>query len=159
MTSPESWRDWTGAIVETMPTRIQVGTSAYVLNAEGALLLQRREDNGHWAMPGGRLDAGEDLQTCVVREVLEESGLQVRVARLIGLYSNPREFMLAQYPDGIVQMVNACFECVIIGGELTISTESTDIGFFDLDALPEPLLLTHKIRIADAEKGGEAIVR
>jgi glycerol-1-phosphatase len=155
------WRDWTGAIVETLPTRIQVGTSAYVRNAAGQLLLQQRADNGHWAMPGGRLDPGEDLSTCAVREVREETGLEVRVLRLIGVYSNPCEFMLATYPDGnSAQMVNACFECEITGGELRMSDESTAIGFFDLDALPQPLLLTHIARIRDAGAGrGEAFVR
>jgi ADP-ribose pyrophosphatase YjhB (NUDIX family) len=151
--------DWTGAPVATPPTRIQVGTSAFVLNERGQLLLQRREDNGHWAMPGGRLDPGEDLQTCAIREVFEETGLRVRIVRLIGVYSNPAEYMIAQYRDGVVQMVNACFECAITGGELTISDESTDIGFFDLDALPNPLLLTHKVRVADARVGGAAVVK
>jgi 8-oxo-dGTP pyrophosphatase MutT (NUDIX family) len=151
--------DWTGAPVTTPPTRIQVGTSAYVLNTHGQLLLQQREDNGHWAMPGGRLDPGEDLQACAVREVFEETGLRVRVTRLIGVYSNPAEYMIAQYKDGVVQMVNLCFECAIIGGDLTISHESTDIGFFDLDALPAPLLLTHNIRIADARANTPAVYR
>ncbi|MCX6017570.1 MAG: NUDIX domain-containing protein [Chloroflexi bacterium] len=143
--------DWTGAPVAGMPEKIHVGTSAVVFDEHGRLLLQQREDNRHWAMPGGRLDPGEDLQTCAVREVFEETGLRVRVKRLVGLYSNPREFSIARYPDGtITQTVNACFECEIVGGTLTISHESVAIGFYELGALPVPLLLTHKIRIADA---------
>jgi 8-oxo-dGTP pyrophosphatase MutT (NUDIX family) len=144
-------RDWTGAIVERLPGKIQVGASAVVFDASGKLLLQLRSDNHHWAMPGGRLDPGEDIRTCAVREVFEETGLQVRVLRVVGLYSDPYQFMIARYPDGTTtQMFNVCFECAIIGGELTLSDESLEIGFFDLNALPEPLLLTHKPRIADA---------
>jgi hypothetical protein len=47
-------------------------------------------------------------------------------------------------------MGNLCFECEVIGGQLTCSSESLEVGFFPLDALPQPLLLTHKIRIQDA---------
>lgn len=157
---PALLRDWTGAVVAGMPDKIQVGTSAYVRDAQGRLLLQQREDNRHWAMPGGRLDPGEDLRTCVIREVFEESGLRVRVTRLIGVYSDPRQFMIAQYPDGnVAQMVNVCFECEITGGALTISDESVDIGFFALDSLPTPLLLTHRPRIADAQAEPGPVVR
>jgi ADP-ribose pyrophosphatase YjhB (NUDIX family) len=153
-------RDWTGAPVDAMPNKIQAGTSALILNAHGQILLQQREDNQHWAMPGGRLDPGEDLRTCCIREVFEETGLRVEIKRLIGVYSDPRQFMIARYPDGnITQMLNVCFECVIIGGELTLSHESLQLGFFDLDALPEPMLLTHRVRIADANSGGEPAVR
>jgi ADP-ribose pyrophosphatase YjhB (NUDIX family) len=159
MSASPPLRDWTGAIVTSTPTRIQVGTSAYVLNQAGQLLLQKREDNSHWAMPGGRLDAGEDLRACALREVFEETGLRVEIKRLIGVYSDPQQFMIASYSDGVVQMVNVCFECEVTGGELALSHESTDIGFFDLDALPEPMLLTHTIRIADARAASAAVVR
>jgi ADP-ribose pyrophosphatase YjhB (NUDIX family) len=153
-------RDWTGAPVAHMPQHITVGTSAFVRDADGRLLLQRREDNGHWAMPGGRLDPGEDLQTCAVREVFEETGLRVRIVRLIGVYSDPRQFSIASYPDGSqTQTVNACFECEIVGGELTISHESTALDFYDINALPTPLLRTHEIRIADALRAAAPFVR
>ena len=153
MNNSEILHDWTGAPVRQMPREINVGTSAFVLNERGQLLLQQREDNRHWAMPGGRLDPGEDLQTCAVREVFEETGLRVHVVRLIGMYSDPRQFSIATYPDGAqVQTVNACFECEIVGGALAISHERVELGFYDMNALPAPLLLTHKIRIADAQQ-------
>lgn len=144
-------RDWTGAIIDTLPSTIQPGASAVVFNAQRQLLLQRRADNGHWAMPGGRLDPGEDIQTCAIREVREETGLEVRIVRLVGVYSDPYQHMIARYPNGVVtQLLNLCFECEIVGGVLTLSDESTDLGFFDVNALPEPLLLTHRPRIVDA---------
>lgn len=150
-TDKRELRDWTGAIIEHLPNKIQVGASAVVFDASGKLLLQLRSDNRHWAMPGGRLDPGEDIQTCAIREVFEETGLHVRVLRVVGLYSDPYQFMIARYPDGnTTQMFNVCFECEITGGELTLSDESLEIGFFDVTALPEPLLFTHKPRIADA---------
>jgi ADP-ribose pyrophosphatase YjhB (NUDIX family) len=145
-------RDWTGAPIDA-PTQIQVGTSAFVLNSEGKLLLQQRDDNRHWAMPGGRLDPGETISDCAVREVFEETGLRVKIKRLIGVYSDPQQYMLAQNRHGkIVQMVNCCFECEIIGGEMKLSDESIDIGFFDTQNLPQPMLLNHLVRIEDAQK-------
>lgn len=145
-------RDWTGASIDA-PTHIQVGTSAFVLNSEGKLLLQQRADNRHWAMPGGRLDPGETISDCAVREMFEETGLRVKIKRLIGVYSDPQQYMLAQNRNGkIVQMVNCCFECEIIGGEMRLSDESIDIGFFDIQNLPQPMLLTHLVRIEDAQR-------
>lgn len=143
--------DWTGALVDQLPKHIQVGASAFILNDQGKLLLQQREDNRHWAMPGGRQDVGESIAQTCTREVWEETGFHVNIKRLIGVYSDPAQFMIARYPDGkVVQMINVCFECTIAGGQMTLSPESVDIGFYDLQALPSPILLTHKIRIEDA---------
>jgi ADP-ribose pyrophosphatase YjhB (NUDIX family) len=144
-------RDWTGDIVTRRPERIQYGASAFILNPQGHLLLQLRRDNKHWALPGGRQDIGESIAQTCLREVWEETGLRVRIKRLIGVYTDPTQFMIARYgEDEIVQMGNLCFECEVIGGQLTCSSESLEVGFFPLDALPQPLLLTHKIRIQDA---------
>jgi 8-oxo-dGTP pyrophosphatase MutT (NUDIX family) len=143
--------DWTGAAVTCRPERIQYGASAFILNEQGHLLLQLRCDNRHWAMPGGRQDVGESIAQTCLREVWEETGFHVRIKRLIGVYTDPAQFMIARYGNGeLVQMGNLCFECEILDGRLACSPESLDVGFFPLDALPQPLLLTHKIRIQDA---------
>ncbi len=145
--------DWTGQPVVTFPQKITPGASAFVLNDKGELLLQKRSDNGHWCMPGGRMDPGESIAQTCVREVWEETGLRVRVVRLIGVYSDPRDYAIATYPDGNAnQLLSLNFECEITGGELTLSDEGTELGFYPLDALPQPMLLTHKIRIEDALK-------
>ncbi|MFC1465356.1 MAG: NUDIX domain-containing protein [Candidatus Brachytrichaceae bacterium NZ_4S206] len=143
--------DWTGAPIDRLPDRIQSSASAFILNEQGHVLLQLRQDNHHWALPGGRQDVGESITQTCVREVWEETGLRVRVKRLIGIYSDPTQFLVARYPSGeVVQICNVCFECEIIGGQIAISSESIDIGFYPPDELPEPILLTHKIRIQDA---------
>ncbi len=153
MQSPHFF-DMTGAPVHEMPHRVQPGASAFVLNDKGELLLQKREDNGFWGMPGGRADPGESIATTCAREVWEETGFEVRVDRLIGVYSDPTQFNIGRYRDGAVnQFVNLCFACTITGGAICTSDESTDIGFFSLDALPEPLLESHRVRIADARVG------
>ncbi len=144
-------RDWTGALVERLPEVVVVSTSAFVTDRHGHVLLHRRADNGYWSLPGGRVNPGESVVEACAREVLEETGLWVRVGRLIGVYSDPRQGAIAVYPGGISQQfVNLCFACDVLEGELRASPESTAIGFFPPEALPEPLLLAHRLRIADA---------
>jgi 8-oxo-dGTP pyrophosphatase MutT (NUDIX family) len=143
--------DATGQPLNEMPHRIAASASAFVLDAQGRILLQKREDNGYWGMPAGHADVGESITETAMRETFEETGFVVRIDRLVGVYSDPTQFNVMRYPDGgITQFVNLCFACTIIGGEMQISDESTDIGFFALDALPQPMLESHKIRIADA---------
>jgi 8-oxo-dGTP pyrophosphatase MutT (NUDIX family) len=113
--------------------------------------MERRSDNGFWGMPGGGVDVGESVEQAVKREVVEETGLLVEVKRLVGVYSDPRGYNIAAYPDGnVLQGVSFLFECAYVDGELHISHESTDIGYFAIDDLPAPMLLSHSLRIADA---------
>ena len=143
--------DATGAPFDEMPHKLRAGATAFVLDAQGRVLLQKRADNGYWGMPAGHADIGESIAETAVRETFEETGFIVKVDRLVGVYSDPTRFSVMRYPDGgITQFVALCFACTITGGEMTISDESTDIGFFALDALPTPMLESHKLRIADA---------
>ena len=75
------------------------GTSGSIFDPAGKkLLLTRRTDNGAWGLPGGAMDAGESASEGCAREVLEETGLVVRINRLIGVYSSPD--MVVEYPSG-----------------------------------------------------------
>jgi ADP-ribose pyrophosphatase YjhB (NUDIX family) len=60
-----------------------------VTNDAGEILLQRRSDNDLWALPGGTMDLGERIAETVVREVREETGLEVEVTGIVGVYSDP----------------------------------------------------------------------
>ena len=144
----------TGQRLDGMPKEIRPGTTAAIFDERGAVLLQKRSDNGFWGLPGGGVDIGESVEQCVIREVLEETGLIVTVKRLVGIYSDPRSYSVAVYPDGgVVQYVGALFECVRVSEELRISDESTDIGYFAVDALPEGTMPGHWIRIQDVLVG------
>jgi ADP-ribose pyrophosphatase YjhB (NUDIX family) len=145
------------------PEAVRLCVSAVVWRAQGAgeLLLMRRSDNGQWGLPGGYVEPGESVVEATAREVREETGVGVEVGRLIGVYSDPRRQVIA-YPDGNrVQAVNLCFEALAVEqGEATTPEEALAVGYFSSDALPEPFVPIHTIRIADAlERGGGVRVR
>ncbi|MBN1178135.1 MAG: NUDIX domain-containing protein [Anaerolineae bacterium] len=116
---------------------IIVYTSAIVVDESGRVLLQRRSDFGGWGLPGGALERGEGLETCVVREVWEETGLRVVPERLVGIYSSPT--FDVTYPNADqVQQFTVCFACRAAGGTLRPDgQESLDLAYFPLDGLPE----------------------
>src|SRR5262245_28983808 len=80
---------------------IVVGVTAVVLNDAGQLLMIRRTDNDLYAIPGGAQEIGETISQTVVREVGEETGIEVEVTGLIGIYSDP-DHVIA-FTDGEVR--------------------------------------------------------
>jgi len=131
-------------------TLVVPATSAVVFNERGEILLQRRDDNGEWGLPGGIMEIGERIDQTLVREVEEETGLRVEPVRLVGLYTDPA--WTFTYPNGDrSQPVVACFEARIVGGCLRADgVESLEVGFFPPDRLPEPLDVRWRVRIEDA---------
>jgi len=144
------------------PSEVRLSVSAVVWRSPGApeLLLMRRSDNGRWGLPGGYVEPGESVLDATRREVREETGFEIELGRLVGVYSDPRHQVIA-YGDGRrVQAVNLCFEALPLEqGPATTPEETLDLGFFSHAALPEPFVPIHTIRIADAARGGEVRVR
>lgn len=129
---------------------IRPSVSAVIFDRQGQLLLQRRSDGGQWGLPGGSVEIGESITQAIRREVREETGLDVTVHRLVGVYSDPRR-QVVRYPSGDVwHYVNACVECVARGGVLTTSDETLELRYVRVDRLPRTLLTNHRIRIRDA---------
>ena len=103
-------------------------TTAVISDEQDRILLIKRRDNDLWALPGGGMDLGESIVETAVREVKEETGLDVEVTGLIGVYTNPRHVMA--YTDGEVrQQFSLCFTTRLIGGQLQVDSESTDIAW------------------------------
>jgi ADP-ribose pyrophosphatase YjhB (NUDIX family) len=145
------------------PTVIRLSVSAVVWRSArgGELLLMQRSDNGHWGLPGGYVELGESVAAACAREVLEETGVHAVVERLIGVYSDPSRQVI-DYGDGRrVHAVNLCFEARATGsGVATTPHETLATGYFDANALPQPFVPIHEVRIRDALTGAaEAAVR
>ena len=140
---------------------LRIGCSAILFDkARQKVLLTRRLDNGLWCLPGGHMEAGESVEECCVREVFEETGLQVCVKRLTGVYSNPDQLVV--YPDGNqAHFVVMNFEVEIVQGELGLSNETSEAGYFSLAEIATmPMHDRHADRIEDALKGqAEAYIR
>lgn len=129
---------------------VRPSVSAVIFDGRGRLLLQQRTDGGQWGLPGGSVEIGESVGQAVQREVREETGLDVAVRRLVGIYSDPG-LQIVRYPDGNVwHYVNVCFECAVRGGALTTCDETLDLRYFPLTRLPDTLLPNHRVRIRDA---------
>jgi ADP-ribose pyrophosphatase YjhB (NUDIX family) len=139
--------------------RLAVGTSAAIFDSQRhRLLLQRRSDNGEWCVPGGSMEAGESLAEACAREVLEETGLQVAVKRLISVFSDPH--WLLRYPDGNqLQFVIFHFEAECIGGKLMLGEETIDLQYYSRAEMAS--LVMHsldRLRIADSFAGCEQTI-
>ena len=110
-------------------------TTAVVTDDQDRIVLIRRRDNDLWALPGGGMELGESIVDTAVREVKEETGLDVEVTGLIGVYTNPHHVMA--YTDGEVrQQFSLCFTTRLVGGDLLIDSESTDIAWTDPQDIP-----------------------
>ncbi len=104
--------------------------TAIVPNDRGELLLVHKTDNNLWAIPGGGMDVGEYMAETVVREVKEETGVDVEVTGVVGIYTNPNHVMA--YDDGEVrQQCSICFTTRTVGGELRTSSETKEVRFVD----------------------------
>ncbi|MFD4643134.1 NUDIX hydrolase [Lentzea sp. NPDC058436] len=118
-------------------TNIVVAVTAFVQDEHGRLLMIRRTDNDLYSIPGGAQDVGETIGQAVIREVREETGIDVEPTDIIGVYSDPKHVIA--YTDGEVrQQFSICFRARLIGGDLRTSTESSEVhwvGRRDLGAL------------------------
>ena len=139
---------------------LRVGCSAAIFDEAGRIFLTRRADNGQWCLPGGGMESGESAAEACVREVWEETGLRVRVKRLVGVYSHPDQLVV--YPDGNkAHIVALHFEAEITGGEPGLSNETTDFGYFTLEEVQGMEFLgRHRERIFDTlEQRLEALIK
>lgn len=129
---------------------------AIIRDEKGHVLLIRRGDGRGWSLPGGVMEPGEGIVDCLVREVWEETGLEVEPMRLVGIYSDPAD-LLVTYPNGDrVHIVSASVECRVVGGQLRPDgEESLEVVYFAPDALPDGVVCDHGIRIQDALLGRE----
>jgi ADP-ribose pyrophosphatase YjhB (NUDIX family) len=122
-----------------------IGTNVVVIK-DGQVLLTKRSDIPVWCLPGGGVEAGKSVAQTAVREVLEETGVQVQLIRLVGVYSRPTWGV-----DGDHVLV---FTAVSLTDQIQVhDAETVALGYFDPDALPEPFLWWQRQRLQDALAG------
>lgn len=128
-----------------MPVHI-VAAGGIVENAQEEILLVKIRRNGHWVFPGGQVEVGENLIDGVVREVKEESGIDVSVSHLIGIYSNTATYEGHSGVKTVPTKVMFDFVCEPIGGSLATSDETSDSRWVQkekvLDMISAPALRT-----------------
>ena len=127
-----------------------VGVFACVFDEKGHVLCVH-ENYGErlWAMPGGRLEAGEDPVSAVEREALEEAAATIRVRTLAGVYA-------ATHRDDVVLLFTA--DLVERSARL-LDNEISEVGFFAVDALPEPMGGNTRLRFEDVVAGKLGVLR
>lgn len=125
--------------------RLVPSASTIVLNQEGKILLQLRNDTHIWALPGGAMEIGETIGQAAARETKEETGLDVEPEYTVGIYTNPNH--VVAFSNGEVrQQFSVCFACRLLGGEIKVSDESTEVGFFSPEEI-EHLNMHPSIRL------------
>ncbi|WP_446211505.1 NUDIX hydrolase [Micromonospora sp. IBSANI012] len=118
------------------PNSIVVAVTVFVQDEHGRVLLIQRTDNGLWALPGGAQDFGEYIAETAVRETREETGVEVEVTGVVGIYTNPNH--VVEYSDGEVrQQFSICFRGQYLSGEPTTSDESSAVQWVRRDELNE----------------------
>ena len=117
---------------------------------EEKILLTKREDFETWILPSGGVEEGESLAQAAIRETKEETGLDVELTRLVGVYSR-----LSNMSPGYMVL----FAAKPIGGEIKCQEgETIAVEWFSFDEIPSPLSLGHQRRIKDAIEGVNGVV-
>ncbi|MGW2665602.1 NUDIX hydrolase [Nocardia tengchongensis] len=102
----------------------------------GEVLLICRSDNGNWSMPGGAHDPGESLSRTAVRETQEETGVDVRLTGIVGIFTDPTHVIHYTSDDEVRQEFTIIYRAEAIGGEPTTSNESTRVEWVPAERIP-----------------------
>lgn len=109
-------------------------TAVIIANEKNEILLQKRTDNGLWGLPGGLFELEDSIADCAIREVKEETNLDVSLKKFIGVFVNP--FMRWKEADK-AKVYSFAFTANIIGGNLKINDhESSELKYFSYEELP-----------------------
>ncbi|MGF7144091.1 ADP-ribose pyrophosphatase YjhB (NUDIX family) [Anaerotaenia torta] len=123
-------------------------SGACITNEKGEILLQKRSKTENiWGLPGGGVELGESIEETAIREVKEETGLDIRVEYLIGVYSK----YFTEYPNGDkAQSICYCFKGTVVNGSLNIDNKETfGLQFYDKEHIPPLFVQQHADIIND----------
>jgi 8-oxo-dGTP diphosphatase len=116
-----------------------VSVAGIVVRDDGRVLVIKRDDNGHWEAPGGVLELDESFEVGVQREVMEETGIEVTVERLTGVYKN--------LTHGIVALV---YRCRPTGGKPRATEEAREIRWMTMEEVQSVMVPAFGVRVLDA---------
>lgn len=126
---------------------ITLTVDSIIVSAGGEVVLVKRRFDPYkncWALPGGMVEYGETVEAAALREAKEETGLDIGIERLVGVYSDPK-----RDPRG--HFVSVCFLCKPIGGELRARDETEEVKFFSKEELKGiRLAFDHEKMLKDA---------
>lgn len=111
---------------------LKLGADAAIFDQSQRILLHKRSDDRKWSLPCGWVEVGESPLQAVVREVKEETGLDVRPTHILGIYDSK-----ACAPHRPHNCSHILYLCTPVGGKLAISAESQDIGYFEVGSVAE----------------------
>ncbi|MHC0551925.1 NUDIX hydrolase [Salinicoccus sp. CNSTN-B1] len=111
------------------PTHV-LATGAFVRNSNDEILLVKTY-NRSWQIPGGQVENGEDLVEAVIREVKEESGIDISVNTIVGMYSNTGTYTWDDGKTSVPTKLMVDFDCLAIGGEIRTSEETSEVKWVD----------------------------
>ncbi len=119
----------------------KIGVFAIIFDEKKRVLLCHRRDYDLWNLPGGGLENGEAPWECAIRETKEETGLDVKIKKLSGIYSKPEK-------DEIVFQ----YICEVVDGEITLNDEADEIKYFAFERIPKNTSRKQIERVQDALK-------
>ncbi len=130
-----------------MKQTFTMGAFAIITDTENRILWCLRTDRDLWNLPGGSVENGEAPWDCVIREVKEETGLDIIVEKLTGIYSKPEENDLV-----------FSYKCRVVAGDLQITEEAKEIKYFDLNKLPQNIVHKQVARVKDYFDNNDRVV-
>ncbi|OGF20697.1 hypothetical protein A2316_02780 [Candidatus Falkowbacteria bacterium RIFOXYB2_FULL_38_15] len=130
-----------------MVKSFSIGVFGIIFDKQNKILLCHRRDYDLWNLPGGGLKPGESILDGVKREIKEETGLDVNISKLIGIYDKPEE-----------KDIVFSFACNIIKGKITLNNEADKIEYFEINKLPLNTVPKQIERIKDALRNSKKII-
>ncbi len=129
--------DWLNDPDAPPANSIVPSANVIVVNDEGQILMIQRSDNGNWAVPGGGMDLGESMSGCAIRETKEETGYDVEITGLVGIYTDPNHRIEYTSDGEVRQEFSIVYTARPLAGEPTLNAEALHVGWFSPDQLAE----------------------
>ena len=149
--------DWFDDPDAPPPNSLVPAASVIVVDADGQVLMIRRTDSGNYSLPGGVMELGESIAEAAIREAKEETGFDVAITGVIGIYSDPGHLIEYTSDGEVRQEFTTVFSAHLVGGKATLSSESSEVTWIDPKAIERvPMTESVRQRLRHHLAGGQA---